>query len=148
MHNMLTNFSFYLLSFQISSKYKFNINWFKLKYLNYFFVLYLYISRIENWSEIFSQSTTSDKGVSGRRVLRCRKDSSSDGPYCVKFWGDFFSYLRRYDFLKSFSYNEPYGRKFIFKNYFPPNSNFYFLQTFLIQIWPIVASSGKVSFRL
>ncbi len=35
---------------------------------------------------------------------------------CHKLSEDLYLYFRKNDFLKSFSYNGPYGRKLIFKN--------------------------------
>jgi hypothetical protein len=55
-------------------------------------------------------------GVTGRRVLRSGKHSSTVGSYCLKILEELNLNFRSYDFLKSFSYNGPYGRKLIFKN--------------------------------
>jgi hypothetical protein len=57
---------------------------------------------------------------------------------------DLYSYFKRNDFLKSFSYNVPHGRKLIFKNELPPNAKFCVFQTFSFEISSIAADSGKV----
>ncbi len=48
-------------------KYKFNINWFKLKHLNHFFVLYLYMSGIENFVTVIIFHNLQDK------LTKCQK---------------------------------------------------------------------------
>ncbi len=80
-----------------------------------------------------------------RGVFRSGKHSSTVGSLSIKILEEMYSNFRSYDFLKTFSYNGPYGRKFIFKNEFPPNANFYFLQTLSIEISLMADNSGKIS---
>ncbi len=62
------------------------------------------------------KNTTNDKvGPTGWRVLRNGKHSSSVGLYSIKILEELYLYFRSYDFLKSFSYNGPYGRKLFSK---------------------------------